>query len=1762
MKTLDELKKDEKGMMVFAMLAVVILLLSIFAGAYFAEIRSDSQREIIDLAEFKELDREIEKTERELENLAQEAGYQAVKSVKKNVGQNYTVQELKNRVGRRTSEIFEENFEKRYSDKTQSGNLNLDFHLRPLKENQTGIEFIPLYLEEERAEEKRWSKIPGFFKVKRTVHANIENSKSESFSTRKIEIEREVRTELFILAERMRSFDPIQVRKMIDCMVSGYLNIKMYGSAFEEDVGFEGSFAETFNTTWLEGYETRDFEEREKRENVWIKNSTGFVERFTRDEGNISINSLISEEEFIYISKLAVLLEQIRSFRSYDETLLENISEYFETQEKTVLDLIGEGRGNKVNLQTLVVSLFQEKEVLSDEIFLPDLFLKGITKDGILSVIQDNEEWTDTSFGMLNDLVSGEIEDKEPWRYQEFAGNIDSVSELDSEKSYLRVLFSLYSHSMDEVLESFKVNSEKVEEFVRDEIENMKPLSWMEDVSIVGEEGEDQMTKSILHQAKNLSMSFGFNEGSYENTAMPFFYMYFLNNWGFDKGGKNGKIVSKEIDSEGIYLGVQDKITGELRRRYMNFENTAEGLYNEIINKIESYNGTEWYEGDPEQDEVWKSLNKTLEPLLRLKENPLFDEKEEYNISQSLEENHEELEDKMEVVEADMSGLDKRAKEYTGKILENMEGYPGTKWRCETYEYLYEEGGRNQIIENYLNLTDSFFTASAVELTGSYNWSIEGYDLAEDIDPGERTDQSIGYRAIGSFTQEMVREFESPSPLDYSNPRNLFKVINQNLFDLKGSRKGEPKSRLRSILKGDGDPISENLKEEDIKDVSVDLTEDVVSSSDMDDIDGWWDEIVFEKSISALKDARTDLDITSSRLVDQDVREEPYSDYADASFYRTTSDILDSLIERMSEYGETISSKTRASGYTYKEDGTYFKSPVVLAPRGNLTLHEGRSSEDPSLTHLVDLEVDMDHGGRDLIQLQKISETGTRVYGGDISKSQEWVNPFSSRFRDHYSTALFVDYLTSEMEIQISFKGDTRLVSERFSSSEFTGKFKSQTHSSFTELISPLPLLDNKYSPRDASTPTISDASIDRNVFNSSDDKAKLSLEMEEEDLPSDQDIVVEVLNKRNISSYRPTTRKRSTNLHNIFDEDRNTQKTLLYERISTGEMADNVINIKFDLDGMDFADCEEVLDHIVVRIRSEIELAHMNSSRDLDQTTPSGKRLYSPVPSFSTSEQMYIFGEERPSHLDVFRIEERTKNEKRVPHNSFDLVKNIPEDSWVVRKNGFRYLIDFEEDLRYRDVLSGTCRGPHNQNNQDQMLIDLRYKLEKDASTSYPIIPENGYGYLLRNEFLPLYMSSSGEDENFYPDRMMPLTDDFDRVEWNSLHETLRNSGYSLSLEKENGVYLHYDVGGFNGPKRVDNSFERTKHWVRESYQKEIFDFASSSSSISQSCWAILRRAELLEDFAENESSQRRSIFLAANFGKHVRKSKQFRTEHEDFTLGPLSKSLDLIGENRTEILLSWFEEERRSSLEKELRAFLSLNEGFIRNLPNRTDEEDYKDALDSLDKKFEGMDFVDYRTFSIKDMSDIESLQYLQKNFEDGSVSLITGAGVTPSALKELYASYQIDFERFADSIENLSDSDHLPSVVQELNSREYERMMSLYMAGSFKDSRVEWMPFGEAYPYLLVDGNLAHTSIRPVGSNSSVKEFIDETLKDAVDKLSPERGMILMEVTNVSSDEIGEIDRYIQKRVEHHDPLYRNISWVEFRVDGETEYSYLHL
>ncbi len=1758
MKTLDGLRNDDRGIMVFAMLGIVIILVSIFAGAYFAGIRSERQRDIIDLAELKELERKIEKVERELENVAQEAGYLAIESVKENVERDHTIQDLKRRVGKRTTEIFERDFEERYSKTIQSGNLNLDFHLRPIKENQTDVEFVSLFLKEEGVDEENWSEIPGFFEIKRKVHANIENSRTDSFSTRKIEIQREVKTDFFILAERMRNFDPIEVRKMIDCMVSSYLNIKAYDLALKGEIGFKDSFVETFDTGWLEEYERGGFDTGEKRENIWEKNSDDFVEHYIRDEGRLSRNSLISEEEFIYISKLALMLEQIRAFGSYDEELLEEISEYFESEDKTVLNLIGEGRDNKVNLQGLVISLFQEKDLLSDEFFLPDLFLNRIIDDGILSVVRNNDEMVDSSFWMMNDLVKGKIDGQETWRFQEFPVNIERVSELDPEKSYLRVVFSLYSNAMNEALKSFKVNSEQVEEFVKEEIKNIGPLSWMDDVSIIGEKGTDQVIDSILHLAKNLSMSFGFDEGSYDKTASPFFYMYFLNNWGFDEEPSRGKISAEEIDHLGIHLGVQDKVKGELRSRTQSLENSAQDIYDEIIRSKNRYNETDWYEATHDQNKVWEKINKTLEPLQGLKKNRLFDENNSPYISQNLEKYHDELEESIEAVEENKLVLNQEAEEYTENILEMLEEFPGTKWRSETYEYLYFEGEGDTVQKNFLNHTDEFLTASAKQLSGSYNWSLEDYELAEHIDPGKRTDQSIGYRAIGEFTQEMIREFESPSPLDYSNPRNIFKLVNQNLFDLKGLREGERKSRFMNILSGEGDPLSDNLEQDDLNSASVDFTNEKVSSSNLDDVDGWWDEIIFEKSISSLENIRTELDTVSYELSDQNVRNEPYSDYADASFYRISALLLNTLIQNMEDYGRSSFFKSRSLGYSYRGEDGYFRAPVISAPKRDLTLHESRSLKHPGLSHSMELEVDMGYKGEELIGLKKISDTGTRNYRGDISRSQEWVNPFSSKYKDHYSTALFVDYYISEMEIEISSKGETKLVSERYSSSRFTGKFGKETCSSFTEIISPVPLLEDSYSPRSPSPPDIVKASLDRNVFNGSETKTELTLEIEEGEIWKDQDLVVEVLKKGDMLRYEPRSKRGVTNLHHISDEESGaSEKTLLSKQIPSEEITNRVITIKFDLEGVEHPDSEIILEHMLVRIRPEIELTFMRHSKDLDQTTDSKNNLYSQVPSFSTSEQMYLFDEDEVSHLNVFRIGNDSEDE--FPHNSFDLMKNIPSDSWVIRKDGFFYLVNFEENLPYREVLSGTYKGLDHDSNQKEILIDPKSRLSRDAYTSFPFIPENDYGYLVENEFLPLYMSSSIEEEKFFPDRMMPLTKNVDRSEWNSLHETLRSLGYTINLEKEGGAYLYYNLEDFKGPKRVDQSFERIRGSMKEFTKRGV----SPNTDLFQGGEEILKETNRLENFIENVTSQRRSVFLAANFDlEYVKTAERLHIERENFTVGSLTRCLDLIGVNRTIALLEWLEEEREKSSEEELRAFLSFEDSFIKELPNRTGEENYSSALYSLDKKFVEMHFAEYRGVSINDISDIKSFEYLINNSEEEYVFEITRAGVTPTALKQLQVSYQLELEKLVDSIEKFSGSDPFLATLQELNSGEYEKAISLYIAGNFDESRVEWMPYGEDHPYLIIDDKAIYATIKPNNSNIKLEEFIDETLNEAVNELPPERGMVLMEVKSSDEFENERIESYLKSRVEYYDPFYQNISWVELKVEDGMKHNYLHL
>ncbi len=1753
MSNISRIKSDEKGVMVFALIGVVIILLSVAATAYLVEVKRQSQRGVIDTAVVDETEREIEKVKAELESAAFEAGQQAVKKVRQRFSKTSNFRSmsvLKKRVSENTTEIFEKYFEKHYGSTVKKGGREFTFHLRPLEKGHRGIEFKTLYLKEQRGTRSVWDEIPGFFKIEREVRVNILDKSSGTFSTRKFTVDRQVKTDLFILADRLQRFDIENMRKMTDCMLFAYLNTKVYDAGFKKDIAFEKTFGDTFRAGWLEEYDEGedDFEYGEDRKKPYTVNSSRFIAGFERDRGNLSTGSILSKDEVRYTAKLSLLIEQIRAFRSYDDDLLREISDYFSITGSRILELIGSGRKNKLNIQNLIIRLFVEKGTLSENVFYPGLFLRSITEHGILSLVEKGR--TETSFGLIKNLVQGRVLDGDRWLYSELSDRTRSIRKLKTNRSYTRALFSLYSNTMEEVLMSFKSDPRGLKEFVLDEIRSNETLTSMGKVSIIGKSGTKKIARSIVHTAKNLSRSFGFKESSSTNTGYLFYYFYFLNNWGLEGTGTDKIDPTEKLDFEGVPAIVESRIVNELDTRKINLDDQVD--YDKVQRYIREYNRTEWYDGSQVQKAAWADLNESLSPLENISNNDMFDRESEDNTSRSLKDHYPELKDDIEKIQDHLSSLGGQVRAYTRDIIEIETNFTEKKWQYEAYDFLIEQSEEIADHNTYFHLVDDYLTAPSEDLSGSYGWSLKDLELAKYIEmPPEEPDQSVGYETVGMFTEEVIRGFKRP--LDYNNPSRFFALINRNLYDLKEARGVESESRLFNILEGDGDPFSESLEKEDISTAAVDITGKKIHSNDIDKINGWWTNRTFSRSVDRMKDIRRVLREKARELEKKSIHKQPYKSYSDASFYRTANRFIAPIIAQMEKQVGKISRDSRRTGYTYRIGGKEEKIPVVSAPRGDLTITDAKAEEKRTFSYSLDLELNMDHGG-ELIEVRGFHTAAKRNYNGDISHVQEWVNPFADGYSDHYGSAFFSEYITSSFDLRVSTGSENILSSKRYSSSGLIRQYRTRRHLAFAETCTPIPLVERTYTPDSPPSVNINSVSIDRNVFNGSKNTASISIETGNS--AGEKGIFLQLIKKDGLSRTSDLWRRELNHDYNIREEKSKDRTVLFQKKIAPEDLKDGRTELTFDMSGVDFSGARKST--FMIRIKPQTEIAWMKDSLSMEQSVDpkKDKGLYSNVPQYADSEQLYIFPEDHSSNLGVFRWSQRPSNQNR-----FDFIQDIPDDSWVVEKRGVHYLLDFSEDENFRDSLSGRYESGTPERYSDFPFVAPSYEVGDILPFSSSFLPDNEYRSLLKTELIPLYMSPSEHGEDLLPERMVPLPVLKHIENWNSIHEMLRSNNNPIEVETDGSESIWYRPGYYCGKERVDHTYR----YARSQIEKNKIDHVSHLSANIESGTRTLREVGRIEEFKNSKPQKRESLFLAASHAEgEMHAVKGLERKYQSFTLGDIAKSVDILDKEKTEELLQWLKKER-SFHNSELEAFLSFKEDFIRNLERRTDSSSYQEALTNIDQRFDGMRFTGYRERGIKNKDDIAALNYLRALLSKNAIMEAASYGLRPSTLEKMNrSSHRVDINKFVDLLDRLSTSHYFDDFIEELNNDDYSHLSSVYLAGRDTGKKIEWMPFGDKGAPLLIEDRAGYYNLSSSKGLDDIKRFIDFSIKDASEQLDSQRAGLILDLRQTSIDkaQIKELESYVEKRTTHHSPSFKKIGLVEIRIEGDMKFRYLHL
>jgi len=1161
-----KLVENENAQMSFALVAIVIILLSIVAAAYFARLDREQRQQSLDEAATREMKAEIDSIKSELEAGAEESGHQAVESVEKelmnNPGMDYSKEEIISMVGREANDNFEDYFEEKYGEPIHKGDQTIRASLRPVANDESPITTEPMYIELQNGTEMSWVEKPTFFNINRTARITVQDEETNSMISEQIYINETVKTTLFLMIDRMNEFEESNIRELANTMKFTYLNIKLFDS--NNDDLEENWFAESFSDFiynisdgdwedddfWREVYEDpdKDLEDEGDRDDPIDSGDyssedgeENFIQGFVRDIGRLSSNDLLSEEEIEYIYKLGLFLEQLRVFRSYDEELLVDLSDYFTISEEEFLSYIGEGAENRINVQALVIQLFKEKEEIKGPLFYPGPFVNEITSGGVMDLV--DESFWKTGFEILKNIASGLLESIVDGLTGVGRAILDrdslplknAAAEIGANFGFLPMFMTLYGLAKDHVHESFRVGEDEFTDFVEMEMKNAPPISLIGSIPLIGNWSAERIVDGLIAAADGLGGLLGFKEDDFDEDdkyGHRFYYTFFLSSWGMYRDLPNpNKVEDDEWPDENEDGGLAINLTmTSIENKKEDYESYHDNRVN-IIDDIDNF--------DPDHD-ASDILNETRDDYLGYHDDLFDNNNYETSKHEGLKENMVEIENEDEDGE-------------TEGILDKLDNYIEDRWKFEALEYI--EGKLEDVADNF----DAFVDESKY-LYDEFHY--EDNDLPHDLDLEIMVGESDAEEEGKGWLEGIIETLGDAKNavrgvLSRLSPFNLYHRINQNLWDLKEPREGYDESRLIEILKGDGDPfkgregdtLNPSIRDRDeywrdwpsldSGDYGIDTTIDLddidnnIHSSDVNEINENWISGYLSKSIDRMDEARENLLGISEELSSEELpTDDPdapvdYPAYGGASFYSLAADVLDPIQWRMERYKESISNVENRHTTIYPLEGTFdegkleaesdkinggegdpdFDSeiqqiPVTGAPRGEFVIRDAKEDEDVTTQYKFSLDVDMTVGNGwnddldDLVEEVRLDDgeedeetEGTveaiRTYEGGGEVALEWMNPFSTEWIDYYHTIISPSFDTTEFSIQLTTNNPEIVGLERYSEERYGDYFAARENQTLsTELYTPMPVVNQMYNPQSPLETKIQDVSMDRNVFN------------------------------------------------------------------------------------------------------------------------------------------------------------------------------------------------------------------------------------------------------------------------------------------------------------------------------------------------------------------------------------------------------------------------------------------------------------------------------------------------------------------------------------------------------------------------------------------------------------------------------------------------------------------------------------------------------
>ena len=515
----EDIYKNDKAQISFALVAIVLLVMSVFAGAYFSRLNRERRSAALEETSLREMDSELNDVENELESAVEEAGHQAIEKVEDNLldiqeGASGSREDVVNAVQENTSKLFEEYFYKNYGEPRYIGSQRINATLYPERVLGESVEVKTGEVYMQNGTQMDWVEMPLYFRHNRTLHLNIYDESMGTQMSERIHITREIKSSFLLLANQVEEFDwrrvdeianailfPLAYGRVYSSELDNRLQIGYYeGRSVFEQFGLTGlvefiddsifsdddEFDDAWDAFWDgadEDFEPGDNYDESDREDYYEEkmNDTGVMTGFYDDKGGVNPSELMNEVEIEMAYNLAIILEQMRVFQDYDDEMIEDVVETIneiasvgnEIEEDTLTEWLGSGKNNRVNPQALSIMIFTETGVIDDEVFTAGPFLEKYGDEGFMSLVQ--EEWHETTFYLiLQVLNAGWSVVKNVTENIGDEGIVGTISELsatlEAELGYITELLGFALQSFSHVWESFHLEDDELKDYVINQI--------------------------------------------------------------------------------------------------------------------------------------------------------------------------------------------------------------------------------------------------------------------------------------------------------------------------------------------------------------------------------------------------------------------------------------------------------------------------------------------------------------------------------------------------------------------------------------------------------------------------------------------------------------------------------------------------------------------------------------------------------------------------------------------------------------------------------------------------------------------------------------------------------------------------------------------------------------------------------------------------------------------------------------------------------------------------------------------------------------------------------------------------------------------------------------------------------------------------------------------------------------------------------------------------------------------------------------------